>query len=521
MELASEPKIETSDWYQDFSERNWEDVTNPIFQGLSNQFNLVIKEFHDELKLKIESKKTLQNTKISSFLEKVRASLPVFFENLANELTNIPEANLEHSSSTSLLEPAEKLEKTTTSIEETKNITENPPRKDSQLEDEKEQVLVSEISEEIAQNLFSRIVEIFNYNNQSLADLYKSLDVNKDGNISFNELRASILLHDNTITIEECRAVFDILDGNKDGSISIEELTKRFRLIQEKADEEKKDPLSCKVFSRPLDPSLIHGNLSIMLLKAQGLKTGTHNVKIRIKDSLEYVSPDTIELNPVFNFRCEFFFENQKEGELPAVVEVELYNKGKIEGTSSFQWVKARNAPNEFSFKIKTEMKTSTGQSRGHLFFQLMWTPIIVKLPTPEELKKLEELEMKAQQHRELKKELELQNEAFAYRQKSQEEIEIYEETERKIKELDEEIENSYESVPKQIGYIYMIKKTLKTVEIDPDSEIPEQIRRRTLDTDLLKNLKKGETGSKKAFNAKEMKKALGSKIPDLAFKKK
>ena len=86
-------------------------------------------------------------------------------------------------------------------------------------------------------------------------------------------------------------------------------------------------------------------------------------------------------------------FENRTEKDLPLLIEIDLINKNKVEGSGSLQWKKAMNCPNEFSVKSKVLLKTSSGQSRGTVHFQIMWTPVIVRVYTEEELEKMRELE--------------------------------------------------------------------------------------------------------------------------------
>jgi Ca2+-binding EF-hand superfamily protein len=255
-------------------------------------------------------------------------------------------------------------------------------------------------NEELACNLFTRVLEIFNRNGRNVNDLYQDLDINKDGKIRFEELRTEFLKYDPSITVEESKAVFDILDGNCDGVISLHELTKRMKLIEEKAELERSDPLSCIVVSRPLDPAKIHGNLAVMLVKGESLKHGTHSVKIKLPGVLEYLTGDTMEVNPNWNFRADFFLENRTEDDLPLLVEVTLLNKNKVEGLGSFQWKKTMNTPNEFNLKVKVPIKTSTGQVRGSLHFQAMWTPINVRVYSEEEMQKLQALEVEILRHR-------------------------------------------------------------------------------------------------------------------------
>ena len=87
-------------------------------------------------------------------------------------------------------------------------------------------------------------------------------------------------------------------------------------------------------------------------------------------------------------------------------VDVELLNKNIIEGTGSFQWKKAMNNPNTFSMKSAVLMKTSSGQLRGKLYFQVQWTPITVKEYTREEIRRMNTLEQQVYEHKQHLKEI-------------------------------------------------------------------------------------------------------------------
>ena len=152
-----------------------------------------------------------------------------------------------------------------------------------------------EEEEDIECNLFSRVFDICTMNNRTISDLFKDIDANHDRHITFEELRMELIKYDPTITIEESQTVFSILDGDGDGKITCLELSKRLKFIKERVDQERVDPLSCIVISKPLDPMLVHGNLSVMLIKGEEFKAGTRCVKIKVEDNMEYITPETTE----------------------------------------------------------------------------------------------------------------------------------------------------------------------------------------------------------------------------------
>lgn len=346
------PAIE--DWLNTISQKNWYDVMTTNHDELSSEYIEIIAEFATLMQssLRKASKEYTDIKQTLHYMLNFKQQLPNVIENLS--------LSVSCDASPYLISQAKQ----------------------------------SEI-EKVVSNLFTRVMNIFQKDDRSVNDLYNDMDINKDGKIKFEEMRTEFLKYDASITIEESKAVFDILDGNKDGFVSLSELTKRMRFIKEKADLEQTDPLSCLIVSKPLDPELMHGNLSVMLIKAEGLKPGVHSVKIKVNDFLEYLTPDTNETNPFWNFRADFFFENKLEKDLPLLVDVELMNKNKLEGIGSFQWKKAMNNPNEFSVKTKVVIKTSTGQARGSLYFQIMWTPIFVRVLSDEEIERRRRLEAK------------------------------------------------------------------------------------------------------------------------------
>lgn len=472
-------EITTSDWSQEVSEKNWVAIESVYTDVISTSCIDLLQEFSSALRLSITSNSSASTSQTLAFIASAKQDLPSFFASVCKAVSSELPVEVQSKDVEKPLEvQSEALEKP---LEVQSENFEKPLEVQSKDLENPQPVFSRQISEEIASNVFQRVFDIFTKNNQSVQELYQSFDISRDGGVSFQEFRAGLLKHDSSITSEECQAVFEILDGNSDGAISLDELKKRMRLIKEKAELEELDPLACMVFSKPLDPSLVHGNLAIMLIKATGLKPGTHCVKIRVKNYIEYITPDTTEANPMWNYRADFFFENIKAEDLPTHVEIDLMNKNKLEGTGSFQWQKAMATPNEFVLKVKVEAKTSTGQPRGALFFQAQWTPISVKEYTEEELKHLEILEIKSELR---KKELEADMEKPEIQSKVFEESPLLEEV--KV-DLAEKSRNSV----KPGAYVYMIKKTTKIVkEIIDDKQKPTKpgiSTRRPVDAQVLK----------------------------------
>jgi hypothetical protein len=337
-----------------------------------------------------------------------------------------------------------------------KTTQSNSPISHPQETLEKEESLFEDTPSEIISNLFSRILKIFYKDGRNLQNLFESIDVSKDGKITCQELRVELVKHDQSITQEECEEVFKILDGNKDGSISLDELQKRIRLIHEKAEAEAVDPLAHLVISKALDPSLTHGSLSVILQKVLNLKPGAHSVKVKVKDSLEYLTHDTTETNPNFNFRCEFLFENKSLDEIPDFVEFELFNRGKIEGNGSFNWSKAMKSPNTFSLKVKTEAKTSTGQVRGTFFFTAKWTPIVWRENIRGDYQSIENFKFGSENHKR----------NFSQKEQREEKKDVKEGVEdfEEFKELSA-FERSQSTLEKPGQFCYVVETTSRVIE--------------------------------------------------------
>ncbi|OMJ77956.1 hypothetical protein SteCoe_22350 [Stentor coeruleus] len=461
--------VSSTKWLESLKSQNWKHhLENPTDEA-SQAYSTTITFIASTILSKLETLHDHTEPEISALLKTLQTEFPAFLNNF---ITPKPT-------------PIENLIQTQAIVEEKSISLEEA--KDPQLGDDddlQENVPYNEkheANEEAVANLFARVLRIFTIGGRSLTELYQSLDISKDGKVTVQELRAELLRHDNSITIEECQAVFDILDGNKDGFITSEELSKRIKLIQDKAEAEAKDPLAHMVFSNPLDPNLIHGNVSVMLLRAQGLKAGTHAVKIRIIDNLEYTTNDTLEVNPTFNFRCEFFFENKRQGELPTTIEFDLLNKGKLEGTGTFQWQKAMKAPNEFSFKVKAEAKTSTGQLRGSLFFQVQWTPIVVKAYSEMEIQKLSNLKKNAEEYKK----------AISTLDKAEGKEDAQNFLQAADKRYEYEVPRFIEAPNlqgKPGAYVYMVKKSVKIVQkaITDTKEKDASNKKKKLNTDLI-----------------------------------
>ena len=239
-------------------------------------------------------------------------------------------------------------------------------------------------------SFFVRVLEIFEKKYRSIPELFSAIDKNRDGKIIPVELRAELVRHDPSITFEESSELFNVLDGNKDGLVTLDELTKRWKFLKQKAEIEKQDPLSCLIVSKPLDPNLISGTISVTLLNVNIFKSGTHSIKLKIRNSLEYMSEDFTGCNKSLNFKCDFLIENKSPQTMPKYFEVELINKNKIEGTARFCWCKELDVPCEYSNKVTVDLKTSSKQSRGLANFQISWSQKIPKILSETEVQRLE-----------------------------------------------------------------------------------------------------------------------------------
>lgn len=466
--MESAAIVSSTKWVETLKSQNWKHhLENPSDEA-SQAYSTTIAFIASTLLSKLETLHDHPESEILAILQTIQTEFPSFLNNLITPIQVKTETQVQ-------TQPI--VEEKSISLEEVKDTQEE----DDDLHENVPYSEIHEANEEAVANLFSRVLRIFSVGGRSLTELYQSLDISKDGKVTLLELRAELLRHDNSITIEECQAVFDILDGNKDGFITSEELSKRIKIIQDKAEAEAKDPLAHMVFSNPLDPNLIHGNISVMLLRAQGLKAGTHAVKIRIRDNLEYTTNDTLDVNPTFNFRCEFFFENKRQGELPTTIEFDLLNKGKLEGTGTFLWQKAMKAPNDFSLKVKTEAKTSTGQTRGTLFFQVQWTPIVVKAYSEMEIQKLNSLKKNAEEYK--------KNISSLDKGEGNDDIQNLLNADDKKYEC--EVPRFIEAPNlqgKPGAYVYMIKKSVKIVEkaIKDTKEKDTSNKRKKFNTDLI-----------------------------------
>lgn len=456
-------KIRQEQQKEKFQGRSWLDIIKSPEGQLEQSFTNAVENFAQELKLKTLAK-FQPEFDLNASLEQLSKITQEYLKGYFSEL--------------SLLEPnPQPLEKIEEETKESSQLHENEKPNvpesgnvsvDNQKIEEKNKEFheCEEAEEEISEDenlietfscLFRRILKIFCANNRSVQELFESIDVNKDGRATEMELRLELLKHDPTITEEECKSVFAILDGNNDGSISLDELQKRIKLLQEKAEAEAKDPLAHMVFSNPLNPALIHGNLSVILIKATGLRPGTHCVKLRMKNSLEYTTSDTIDTKPNWNFRCDFIFENKTKADLPGMVEFDLLNKNKIEGSGEFQWKKAMDKPNEFSLKVKTDAKTSTGQLRGTFYFSVKWTPIMPRILNEDEKKRLKKIRTYSEEYKRVSKKLDKvegeKNQEFSI------------EDDEAMFEFEGLDEDSKGIVTKPGEFVYIIEKTVKVVE--------------------------------------------------------
>ncbi|OMJ93767.1 hypothetical protein SteCoe_3212 [Stentor coeruleus] len=465
----SRSSISETNWFSDLNSPNWLEFVLKDHSDLGCSFRTAIEVFALTLRDKVvqslpsNSTMSIYSKVISNLYPEIACSvsqLPV--ETILREsLTERSDYSLDLDSNSDFFRGVDYMPG---SIEDSIEKIDDP--EDSGIMDPDVKILVSDADENldiVECTLFRRVLNIFNHDNRSVADLYASLDKNRDGKVTAGELRAELLKYDPTITEEESNEVFDIFDGDKDGTVSMEELGKRMKFIKQKAEQEVVDPLACMIISKPLRKSMIHGSLSIVLLKAQGLKPGAHSFKSRIKGLLEYATGEYTDCNPILNFHCDFHIENKNKEELPGLIEIELITKNKVEGSANFSWVKAMATPYEYSCKGKVDLKTSTGQLRGILYLQAQWNPIRPKSYTEKELNKLVKLGEEVEKRKKEVKELEKRRKTIQHTLTD----EFLKEQENKEEQEHADGPHTRSDRPKAMTYFMNICKI--TVEKNPD----------------------------------------------------
>ena len=396
---------ESTAWTQKFISSSSEQMLSTPLTPPEEAFQSLVSTFTDLLKAKLNSLITPETTSYS-FCESLNlfsSTLPSFFSSL--------ELNSSLSVSNSEFDDSPQIVVSSTSDERRHSIQINlcpfiedspPPLEDSSpvmtFDSTPPKQEKGENFEEtpLQCTLYRRVFAIFKKSNRTVHDLYTAIDVNRDGKINAAEVRTELFRHDQSITFEEAFEVFKILDGDKDGFVTEDDMNKRMKFIVEKCADEERDPLSCIIVSKPLEPDSIHGVVLVSLIKVAGFKAGTRCIRFKLKDVLEYTTPDIVENLLTFNFKAEFLLENQSLGTLPTVIDIDLVNKGKAEGHASLTWTRSNPISNEFSYKLKLDIKTSTGQAKGSISIQVSWTPIFAQILSHEEHSKLQQLKQKA-----------------------------------------------------------------------------------------------------------------------------
>lgn len=416
LSCSTPPRIlesESTAWTEKFISSSSEQLISSPSNAPEQAFELLVSTFTDLLKAKLNSLITPETTSYS-FCE----SLNLFSSTLPSLLTSL-ELNNSLSVSNSDIDDSPQIvvfstlddrrpsikinicpieENSPTSFDPRRSTSISPSHIDESSEKKLEKIEGFE-DDAIQCTLYRRVLAIFKKSNRTVHDLYTAIDVNRDGKINAAEVRTELFRHDQSITLEEAFEVFKILDGDKDGFVTEDDMNKRMKFIVEKCVDEEKDPLSCIIVSKNLDPDSIHGVISVSLLKVAGFKAGTRCIRFKLKDVLEYLTPDIVENLLTFNFKSEFLLENQSLGSLPTVIDIDLINKNKAEGHASLNWTRSNSISNEFSYKHKLDIKTSTGQAKGSINLQVSWSPIFAKILSHDEQIKLEELKQKAQEY--------------------------------------------------------------------------------------------------------------------------
>lgn len=72
----------------------------------------------------------------------------------------------------------------------------------------------------------------FTADGKDIREVFRSLDKNKDGSVSFDEMKAGLRNMNVNISQEECKQIFEILDLNKSGIVTLNELKDRLESLK-------------------------------------------------------------------------------------------------------------------------------------------------------------------------------------------------------------------------------------------------------------------------------------------------
>ena len=249
---------------------------------------------------------------------------------------------------------------------------------------------------EMVARLFTRLKGKFQ--GRPLEDMFKALDINGDGTISFAEFGEAVNMLKLDFSREDRHAVFAILDQDHTGTISLDDMKAEIAKAQDApptplpaeptSDPEPSSPaqptsksptplkqstLKPKTTTAMQGTGKVKGRLYIQLVKGKNLGQGKLYAVAKLPGAEGELRTGLLE-GPLPAWKAKGRFK--VEGEVGETVLVEVCNVNITLSSCEIPWRTALSKPQSWAINSEFPVKDKTGKDRGVVTVQMKWAPI-------------------------------------------------------------------------------------------------------------------------------------------------